>query len=444
MGEQPTCSRCAANGEFCEWPNGRKPKARKSERAQPEQQKKESSPRLEDVHPAVVPPHSQAPTVQSLGAASDWPISSDPLQHHQQQHLITQQSVPPPPSAAQPPPPPGLQPVPQESDSFAASLFDPSWFQQHAIDTDFAQSNFFSRLEQPVAWVHDDPSNENGLELFYYRLAGVTAIKPGFNRISLKLMPKSNTGDSKAVGVTLPQSPEDAAAEAAAGPGAGGAPTTSPTSIPPELSMPLFAEDGMPLPHVYEPLIDFYFKHMSQHFPSTSRRRLKQRLETGTMSTFTMNCICALSARFSSSPSGSSLSGGLGSGGVGTSGASDPAKACAPFLAKSQELLPPLVHLPTYDAVTGLTLLAWANYGQNSDSALWAFSGLAIRMSADLGMHEVSEIYESKAHLRRTRLLFWSLFLTDRILSFAHGRPTAIDEETIELPYAVARSLTSL
>lgn len=49
-------------------------------------------------------------------------------------------------------------------------------------------------------------------------------------------------------------------------------------------------------------------------------------------------------------------------------------------------------------------------------------------------MHEVSEIYESQAHLRRTRLLFWTLFVTDRILSFSGGRPTAIDEEGIELP----------
>lgn len=305
---------------------------------------------------------------------------------------------------------PSLQslPTPEAStradlpDHFSSSLFDPTWFHQHtSFDTDFNQSSFLSQFDQPVAWVHEDPSNENGLELFYYRLAGVTAIRPGFNRISLKLMPRSNEG-SKPMGVTLPHSPES--------------PTTS--TLPTELSAPMFEEDGMPLPQVYEPLIDFYFKHMSQHFPSTSKRRLKQRLETGTMSTFTMNCICALSARFA----------------VNTRANQDPAKACAPFLAKSQELLPPLVHLPTYDAVTGLLLLAWANHGQNSESALWAFSGLAIRMSTDLGMHETSEIYESKAHLRRTRLLFWSLFLTDRILSFAHGRPTAIDEETIELP----------
>ncbi|KAJ7904949.1 hypothetical protein B0H13DRAFT_2509698 [Mycena leptocephala] len=59
---------------------------------------------------------------------------------------------------------------------------------------------------------------------------------------------------------------------------------------------------------------------------------------------------------------------------------------------------------------------------------------MAIRMALDLGLHEISEIYESESHLVRTRLLFWSLFITDRILAFSTGRPPSISEEIIELP----------
>lgn len=55
-------------------------------------------------------------------------------------------------------------------------------------------------------------------------------------------------------------------------------------------------------------------------------------------------------------------------------------------------------------------------------------------MAIDMGLHENQEIYESKAHLVRTRLLFWSLFITDRVLSFAYGRPSSISEEIIEIP----------
>lgn len=39
-------------------------------------------------------------------------------------------------------------------------------------------------------------------------------------------------------------------------------------------------------------------------------------------------------------------------------------QACAPYITKAQELIVPLLHLPTNDVCTGLLLLAWACYGQ--------------------------------------------------------------------------------
>jgi hypothetical protein len=144
---------------------------------------------------------------------------------------------------------------------------------------------------------------------------------------------------------------------------------------------------------VYEPLMDLFFKHASAIFPSVSRMRMRERLATGTMSAFMMNAICAIGARFQP-------------------GLANPTSACAPFMTRAQELLIPLLHLPTHDVVTGLLLLAWAAYGQNSESGLWQFSGMAIRMAIDLGLHELQEVYESAAHVKRTRLLLWSLFIT--------------------------------
>lgn len=143
---------------------------------------------------------------------------------------------------------------------------------------------------------------------------------------------------------------------------------------------------------------------------------MNERFESGTMSEFLTNCICALAARFDNRAE------------------SDPTRACAPFIAKAQELIIPLLHLPTSDAATGLLFLAWANYGQNSESGLWQYSGMAIRMAVDLGHNELSEMYESPAHLVRTRLLFWSMFVTDRMVAFATGRPASISEDIIEIP----------
>lgn len=247
-------------------------------------------------------------------------------------------------------------------------------------------------LQSQTAFVDGDPDTKEDLELYYYRLAGSTAIHPGINRISLKLQPRP--------------------------PLVASAPVPSDQNVPPPSSWPeqIFDENCMPVPSVHLPLLDTFFRTMSQHFPSISKKRMQERLETGTMSAFFMNCICAIAARFH----------------PGTEGRA--AEASAPFITKAQELVVPLVHLPAHDTVTGLLLLAWASYGQNSEAALWQYSGMAFRMSADLGLHGVSDLYESRAHVVRTRLLFWSLFITDRIVSFARGRPTAIPEDIIEIP----------
>jgi hypothetical protein len=46
-------------------------------------------------------------------------------------------------------------------------------------------------------------------------------------------------------------------------------------------------------------------------------------------------------------------------------------KAGNVFMKKAAELLVPLLSLPTTDGVTGLLVLAWVQYGQNSESGFW-------------------------------------------------------------------------
>ena len=217
---------------------------------------------------------------------------------------------------------------------------------------------------------------------------------PGVNRIGLKLQRRS----AQSPYATAPQPQSDPAEGASPWPAE------------------LFDDSGMPFPHIYTPIFELFFQHMGQHFPSVSRQRMKERFESGTMSQFLANCICALGARFSDEAK------------------ANPAKASAPFIAKAQELITPLLHLPTSDVCSGLLFLSWACYGQGSESGLWQFSGMSIRMAIDLGFHEQIETYESPAHLVRTRLLFWSMFVTDRIIAFATGRPASIPEDVIEIP----------
>jgi hypothetical protein len=244
-----------------------------------------------------------------------------------------------------------------------------------------------------TAYISGDLEDDE-VELYYYRFSGTTALNPGINRISLKL----HRRDGGAVRAPEPETPSERSMR------------------PPPAPADLFDASGLPHRHVWDPIFEKFLKHMSQHFPSLSRRRMEERYASGTMSAFLANCILALGARF------------------GGESDADGVAACTPFVAKAQELVIPLLHLPAYDVATGLLMLAWASYGQNSDSGLWQYSGMAMRMAIDLGVHENSELYEDQAHLVRTRLLFWTLFVTDRVVAFATGRPASIPEDIIEIP----------
>ncbi|KAG5721563.1 hypothetical protein E4T56_gene13052 [Termitomyces sp. T112] len=244
----------------------------------------------------------------------------------------------------------------------------------------------------------DQPTQDDHYHHRYPWSSASTLVQSGMNPLSLELM--SGSHNSLPANESLTRL----------------SPNASPPSPAARELDDMFDEIGFPYPHLYIPLLDTFFQTMSRHFPSINRIRIEERLKNGTMSAFFLNCICALAARFL------------------PSARDDPASACAPYITKAQEMIIVLVHLPTTDVVTGLLLLAWASYGQNSEGGLWQYSGMAIRMAMDLGLYEVFEPCLSEAHVTRARLLFWSLFVTDRILAFKTGRPPTIPEEIIEIP----------
>ncbi|KAJ7119557.1 fungal-specific transcription factor domain-containing protein [Mycena epipterygia] len=374
-GEKPVCKACSKAEEECIWPSGRKRK--RTRREMEEEERKERA----AAAAASAPTHGHAPYSGIYPDAST-PASWVPVHHSAPSWGVSAPSN----GLSYIWPPPQSTPSANTADEPSPTLLTtPFGFDRTPHDT----SQLVRSLQSQVAFIDGDPSLQEDLELYYYRFVPNRFISPGINRISLKLQPRT-------------------AASTACAPV-----PSSESLITPPLQTEMFDDFGLPLPNIYIPLLDTFFRTMSRHFPSISRKRMEERLETGTMSAFLLNCICAISAS-------RRLTYHL--------------KACTPFVTKAQELIIPLLHLPTTDCVTGLLLLAWANYGQNSESGLWQYSGMAMRMALDLGLHEISEIYESQAHVVRTRLLFWSLFITDRILAFSNGRPPSISEEIIEIP----------
>ncbi|KAI9342041.1 putative pathway-specific nitrogen regulator [Zopfochytrium polystomum] len=199
-------------------------------------------------------------------------------------------------------------------------------------------------------------------------------------------------------------------------PGGGGGSASSSSGA----GVRLDPETGLPPEQVWRPLFDLFFVVLGQHFPSISKPILERRIQCGIMSTFFLLAICAITLPYSPLRQELAPNGGN------------------PFVDKANELLVPLLRFPAYDTTTALLLLAWCEFRENYDSGFWQFTGMAIRMAFDLGINtNQDEVYDDGAHAKRTHLLFWTIFIIDRVISFFTGRPVTIAESMCEIPLPV-------
>lgn len=60
------------------------------------------------------------------------------------------------------------------------------------------------------------------------------------------------------------------------------------------------------------------------------------------------------------------------------------------FSNKAKHLLVPLLNLPSYDVVASMLMIAWMEMATCHDVGLWMYTGMAVRMAEDMGMHKVS------------------------------------------------------
>lgn len=122
---------------------------------------------------------------------------------------------------------------------------------------------------------------------------------PGINRISLRLQSRPSAPTLPSFAPTLPDNRPIPPV-----PHRSSSNITS--SISPSAPLPaaqpslnnnpdhqIFDEHGSPLPEYYGPLMETFFTTLGPHFPSVSKRRMEERIETRTMSAFFLNCACS-------------------------------------------------------------------------------------------------------------------------------------------------------
>ncbi|WWD10505.1 hypothetical protein V865_008641 [Kwoniella europaea PYCC6329] len=245
--------------------------------------------------------------------------------------------------------------------------------------------------------VHSSGSREDKVvKVSWWRPHGQTAIVPGLQRIVLKVQVQAPGSTSQA---STPVSPGTGFQDDLLGP------------------------DRIPEPSMMKHLLHIFFDYFGCQFPFLDKRLLELSIEERTGSSFLFLCIAAISARFSTHPSIALKH-------------LEPFEYGQEFYKAAKELLGSMLTVPSRETVMGLVLLAHVGLGADSESEEWMFTGMAVRMSIDLGLqlNPPKDAQISLEDRRSNRLLFWSVLLLDFALAFGTGRqPTLRVEEITQL-----------
>jgi hypothetical protein len=113
------------------------------------------------------------------------------------------------------------------------------------------------------------------------------------------------------------------------------------------------------------------------------------------------------------------------------------------FASRARALLDVELDSPTLSTVQSLGILSGVESIRTLDARGWLYSGMAVRLATDLGLHLDSQIYldvgiiDQDEALSR-RVVFWGAFIHERMWSLYLGRPVSLNENAITTPPYVA------
>lgn len=239
------------------------------------------------------------------------------------------------------------------------------------------------------------------VKVSWWRPHGQTAIAPGLKKVTLKVRVhtpedswRAGSGSPAVVG---------GSGVAAVGAGDG----------------ELITAEGYPSPGIMRHLLDVFMTHFGCQFPFISRAELEQHIGARTGSVFLLLSIAAIAARFSTHPAIALPH-------------LQPYEYGNVFYSRAKQLLGSTLGVPSREAVAAFILLAHMGFAADSECEVWMMTGLAVRMSIDMGLHlDPPDGSMSDDDKRLNRLVFWSVLLMDYALSFGVGRQTAFRPEDI-------------
>lgn len=219
----------------------------------------------------------------------------------------------------------------------------------------------------------------------------------------------------------------------------------TPPTMEASANQPKFFEPGSDVPRkeILDELLPLFFSRMGSLFPFLSLSDVQSADDESpgmnarlVCKPLLLNTICSLAARFSQSslimPKDPKRS---------------PATYGIPFANQAKQLLIPLLGYPSSRTVASMLLMAYHEFGLNSEGALWMYSGMALRMAVDLGLHlnmsERGDSFSVQAAIF-DKLVWWSCFLLDRTLAIGTGRPVTVKDAEILIPLPTEEDLITM
>lgn len=299
----------------------------------------------------------------------------------------------------------------------------------------------------------------------YFRYFGPTAIVPGFKQMVVQVKDHrrslpSTSGESPASGGPVDANPivgQDRA----------------PVDIPfydatdPVQNAPLITH-----------LCETFFTHLGCNYPFLQRERFLRDLEEKKVDAILVDAVCAVAARFSSSP----LLRNSNDPSIPLDAEGDVRRAFRghPFAQRAMSAVIDTFSCPTMAVAQACLLLAYEEFGTDHDSGLWMYLGTAIRMAQDLGIQKLEGLQlegrlgptpktakhgqdgmaEEQRRFEQQQILsrncsqtdssqlddrrsseqeridtFWAIFFLDRAVSSGVGRPVTLRDKDIEISF---------
>ncbi|KAI0145003.1 fungal-specific transcription factor domain-containing protein [Pestalotiopsis sp. NC0098] len=159
-------------------------------------------------------------------------------------------------------------------------------------------------------------------------------------------------------------------------------------------------------------------------FEKARKRASRGEDETGVCSTFLTNAICAIGALFERKPH-----------------LNLPTSLSDFFADRAKAILDMELASPRLSTIQALAILSIHEGIAIRDTRAWVYSGMAVRLAYDFGLHtspkqyvDTGEMTPTEARLRNTT--FWGVFVVDRMWAIYLGRPfqSCLEDITVERP----------